>query len=280
MHREPVPRAGGLGIVIPLLLMLGVFGLGGEVLPVLAGTALMLLVGLADDVFCLSPAIKLLFQSAAALAAVLGSGGTEGVGTLFAVLWVVLLTNAHNLVDGMDGLFCGCAMIECLMLGASLWLSASLGWEVTLLLLAALLAFRLYNRHPACVFAGDCGSEAVGFLLGGLTLSLFGGGEALSSLSPLFLFAYPLVEVLTTVLRRLFRARSLFLADRAHLHHRLSVLGLSVPECVTLLEAVSASLGGVGVLLSSEALYPYAAVAALGAVGVLVWVKRYIARTV
>jgi UDP-GlcNAc:undecaprenyl-phosphate GlcNAc-1-phosphate transferase len=170
-------------------------------------------------------------------------------------------------------------MIECLMLGASLWLSASLGWEVALLLFATLLAFRLYNRHPACVFAGDCGSEAVGFLLGGLSLPLF-GGEALSSLSPLFLFAYPLVEVLTAVLRRLFRARSLLLADRAHLHHRLSVLGLSVPECVTLLEAVSASLGGVGVLLSSEALYPYAAVAALGAVGVLVWVKRYIAKTV
>ncbi len=281
MHDSALPRAGGLGILIPVLLFCIVFGIGGDVLPLLAGSALMLAVGLADDIFCLSAPVKLLFQCAAAFAAVLGSGGYEGTSLFLAVLWVVLLTNAHNFVDGMDGLFCGCAIIESLFLAGALWLTAGAGWEVLLLLSAALFAFRFYNRYPAVTFAGDAGSESVGFLLGALSLPLFGAGEiTFSSFSPLFLFAYPLTELVTSVLRRLLHGRSPFSADRAHLHHRLWVAGLSVPECVSLLLAVSASLSGVGLLLSTEALLPYAAIACVGAVVVLLRVRAYISRTV
>lgn len=279
MHTEPLPRAGGVGILLPVLLFCGVFGYGGEVLPLLAGAALMLFVGLADDVFCLSAPVKLLFQCAAALAAVLGHGGFEEV-MIPAVLWVVLLTNAHNLVDGMDGLFCSTAALESLFLAGALWLSGAAGWRVALLLSVALLAFRSYNRYPAAVFAGDAGSESVGFLLGALSLSLFGAGESFSSLSPLFLFAYPLAEVGTSVLRRVLRGKNPMSPDRAHLHHRLWALGLDVPECVGLLLSVTASLSAVGLFLSSEALYPYAAIASLGAVVVLLRVRAYIARTV
>lgn len=278
MHTQPLPRAGGLGILLPVLLFCGVFGYGASVLPLLAGAALMLFVGLADDVFCLSAPVKLLFQCAAALAAVLGHGGFEKV-LIPALLWVVLLTNAHNLVDGMDGLFCSAAALEALFLAGALWLSGRAGWEVSLLLVAALLAFRLYNRYPASVFAGDAGSESVGFLLGALSLSLFESGESFSSLSPFFLFAYPLSEVGTSVLRRVLRGKNPLSPDRAHLHHRLWALGLDVPECVSLLVAVAASLGAVGLFLSTEALYPYASIASIGAVVVLLRVRAYIVRT-
>jgi len=270
MHVETLPRAGGLGIVLSVLTVAGAFGLGGEVLPLLVGGALMLLVGLADDIFCLSAPIKLLFQIAAATAAVLGLGGFEGVTLVFAVLWVVLLVNAHNLVDGMDGLFGGAALLEALFLAGALWLTGRAGGEVLLLLAASLFAFRFFNRYPALCFAGDCGSESVGFLLGALSLPLFEGGEVgVCALSPLFLFAYPLAETFTSVLRRLTRGRSPFLADRAHFHHRLWAAGLSVPECVGLLHAVAASLCGVGLLLSVESLLPYAVIACIGAVVVL-----------
>lgn len=277
MHSEVLPRAGGLGILIPVLVFCAVFGIGGTLLPLLAGSALMLAVGLADDMFCLSAPIKLLFQVAAALSSVLGMG-YMGAEAAWAVLWVVLLTNAHNMVDGMDGLFCGCALTEALFLCGALYLSSRAGWEISLLLAAALFAFRFYNRYPAVTFAGDAGSESIGFLLGGLSLSLFGSGEGFSALSPLFLFAYPLTEVFTSVLRRVLHGRSPFAADRAHLHHRLRAKGLLVPECVFLLLAVCASLAAVGLFLSAEAFLPYAAIASVGAAVVLLRVRVYLVR--
>ena len=241
----------------------------------------MLAVGLADDMFCLRAPVKLLFQIASSLAAVLGSGLATGkTEVVLSMLWLVLLTNAHNFIDGMDGLLAGCAGLEAALLGVALLLLGKEGlWQASLLLVVALFSFRLYNRYPAQIFAGDCGSGAIGFFLGMLSLPLFSfPAISIFNLAPLFLFAYPITDLATSVLRRLLHGRSPFSADRAHLHHRLYAKGLQTPECVGVLLSVSVCLGGVGLFLSFEALWLYASIACIGAVLLLWYLHAYLER--
>ena len=257
MHRRSIPRDGGIAIFLSFLLGLAVLNEWDTYLLSLAfGCAIMMLVGLADDIFGLGAWAKLLFQTAVAVAAVWGSGIVEGVWAIAAVFWVVLLINAHNFIDGMDGLLCGCCAVECLMLGACFFVAGEgiLG-IVALYLLASCIAFRIYNRYPAHVFAGDCGSEALGFALGILSLPLFARGIHLSSLSPLFIFAYPIIDLFSAVVRRILHGYSPFRADRAHLHHRVFASGISHAECTNILMSLCAMSGVLGVLISSESLW-------------------------
>ncbi len=279
MHHNSIPRAGGLAIFAAFFVACCVLGVRTRLLAcALGGGALMLLSGLADDIFCLNAYGKLFFQLAATVAAVLGSGVARGFGAVLAVLWVVTLTNAHNFVDGLDGLFSGCAAIEGITLCVTfavcgLWENAA----PPLFLALACLAFRSFNRYPAEVFAGDCGSGTVGFLLGMLSLSLFGQSEGtLSILSPLLLFAYPLTDLFTAVLRRLMRGKSPFHADRAHLHHRICDAGLTVPQCGAVLHLITVGLGTVGVLLSTASLLVPACLACLAAAFLLRKIRRFI----
>ncbi|MBQ7334884.1 MAG: undecaprenyl/decaprenyl-phosphate alpha-N-acetylglucosaminyl 1-phosphate transferase [Clostridia bacterium] len=279
MHLESVPRAGGLAIVLPFLLGCALLGESSPFLiATLCGGGLMLAVGLADDIFCLGAWSKLFFQIAAASAAVLGSGATDGMGTALGIFWVVTLTNAHNFVDGLDGLFAGCATIESLLLGLALFLVGEGGLATVAILLAvACLAFRFYNRYPAQIFAGDCGSESVGLLLGMLSLPLFSGAVLqIETLAPLLVFAYPLTDLVTAVVRRVLRGRSPFAADRAHLHHRICAAGLSCVECGGVLLAICFSLGVIGVLLCVETLWIYAIGACLASALLLFRLRKYI----
>lgn len=278
MHRRSIPRDGGIAIFLSFLLGVAVLDEWDHFLISLAlGCVIMVLVGLADDVFGLGAWVKLLFQTAAATAAVFGSGIASGVWAAFAVFWVVLLINAHNFIDGMDGLLCGCGAIECLMLGACFFVAGEgiLG-IVALYLLAACLAFRIYNQYPAHVFAGDCGSEALGFALGMLSLPLFGQEMNFSVLSPLFIFAYPIIDLFSSVMRRILHGYSPFQADRAHLHHRVFAAGISHAECTNILMSLSAMSGVIGVLISSESLWLWAGILCPFAAWFLGSVKRYV----
>ncbi len=282
MHRECIARNGGLSMLLPFFL--GAFLLG-DVSPflqsALLGGALMMAVGLVDDIACLGAGTKLFFQIAAALAAVLGSGfGESWAAVWLAVGWVVLLTNAHNFIDGMDGLLCGCTAVEGGMLGVTLYLSGdAAGARYAFLLVAVSLAFRVYNRYPARVFAGDCGSEAIGFLLAMLSLPLFSDPViSVENLSPLFLFAYPLTDLCISVARRILRGKSPFAADRGHLHHRIYAAGLSVPECVGMLESVCLFLGSIGIFLSGEALWFLGVGMCMLTAGLLLTCRRFLVR--
>ena len=278
LHRKKIPRCGGIAVFLGVLA--GAFLLGERSLyteRVLWGSALMLAVGLFDDIRCLRAGTKLCLQLAISLWTVMGCGAFSTYGeAAFAVFWLVLLSNAHNFIDGMDGLLAGCAGCEGLLLGGCLLLLGEGGlWQIAWILSAALLSFRLYNRYPAEIFAGDCGSGSVGFLLGALSLPLFSAPVfSFFNLSPLFLFAYPLCDLATSVLRRLLHGKSPFAADRAHLHHRLYAKGLEQADCSMLLTSVSIGLGGVGLFLCDRALWSCAAVASLGAVLLLIYLRK------
>lgn len=276
MHRESIARGGGLAIYAAFAVsLLASEGVSLFTATLLAGGLLMLLVGLADDIFCLGAWVKLFFQVTVAIAAVLGSGAAEGRGAILAVLWVVTLTNAHNFIDGLDGLLAGTGAIE----GVALWLSLLLSGKsavAALLLSAACLAFRYFNRYPAAVFAGDSGSGTVGFLFGMLSLPLL--SVSLTSpalLAPFLIFAYPLTDLVTAVVRRILRGKSPFSADRAHLHHRITAAGLTHVQCGGVLLAISAGLATVGVLIAVGWLLP-SALACLASALLLVSLRRFI----
>ncbi len=283
MHHVAIPRNGGLGVLVPVFLCALLLGLWQDryLALTMLGSALMMGVGLVDDMFGLGAFSKLLFQLAAALATVLGSGFGEDWGAVgLAVVWVVTLTNAHNFIDGMDGLLPGVACIEGVFLAGALYLTGGTSAAQAVLLLSVTSGvFRIYNVHPAGVFLGDCGSEPIGFFLGMLSLPLFAQPAlSVSNLSPLFLFAYPLSDLVLSVLRRLTHGRSPFSADRAHLHHRIYATGIGVAQCVTMLLSVTLFFGLVGLCLHVEYLWMPAALFCLCAAALLVLCRNYLLR--
>lgn len=240
---------GGVGIFLPVLIGCAFFcDTSAFLTRALMGGMLMLLVGVWDDIKPCRPSVKLAAQI---LAAAVGCGRGWSMSTAFAILWVVALANAHNFIDGMDGLFAGCAVTESLFLAGTLSLVGHSSLVLpTLLIASACLAFRHYNHHPARVFAGDCGSATVGYLFGVLSLPLFYEMQWQAGwLTPLFLFAYPLTDLFTAVTRRVLRGKSPFEADRAHLHHRLYAAGLDQRMCSAVLILISAMLSLVGIWL-------------------------------
>ena len=278
MHCKSIPRAGGIAIFFSFLLACVVYGAATPFwICTLCGGGLMLALGLADDMFCLPAFFKLVFQIAAAAAAVLGSGIADGFFALGAILWVVALTNAHNFIDGLDGLFSGCAAIEGGALCLALFLSGQGTFAAPSLFLSlSCLAFRCFNRYPAQIFAGDCGSGTVGFLLGMASLPLLESGFRMTLLSPFLLFAYPLTDMVIAIIRRLMQGKSPFSADRAHLHHRLVAAGLSHPQSGGALLMISLVLGVVGVLISVEYFMLPASLACACAALLLIRIRRFV----
>ena len=279
VHSTAVPRIGGLAIVAAaaVALVLVVWSLPmvgvttpvfGPLAPILIGTALVFGIGLFDDFAALSAAPKLTVQAAAA-ALVIASGllierVTLGGATLqlglwaypVTLLWVIGLTNAFNLIDGIDGLACGIAVI------AGTTCATILVWRghtAEAMLLAALvgsaLGFLVYNFAPASIFLGDSGSLAFGFVLA--TTAIAGwqkGATALAAGVPLLIFALPIADAASTLLRRASRApagerfhlatllRRIIEPDREHIHHRLIALGWSQRRTVLVLYALTGAL--------------------------------------
>jgi UDP-GlcNAc:undecaprenyl-phosphate GlcNAc-1-phosphate transferase len=266
IHSVSVPRVGGVGVTLAMLLALAAAAAGGRVsatdlqawLPVLAGGAVIFGAGLWDDLRPLPAWMKLAAQlTGAGITVALGVriehvtffGVTLGLGLLavpLTVVWLVGLTNAFNLMDGLDGLATGLAIIAAATCAViSLARDDLQGGMLLLVLLGALCGFLPYNFNPATIFLGDSGSLVVGYVLAVTAITSFQkGATALVVLGPLLLFALPISEVLHSVVRRLRGQglRHVFLADQQHVHYRLLGLGLSHRTVVLLLYGVSLSL--------------------------------------
>lgn len=276
LHASAVPRLGGVAVALGLAVALGVSvvadaqhaaGSGPplrDLLPLIAGAVLVFAVGLWDDVDPRSVTFKLAVELAAS-AIVVGTGiamthvtlfGTTyalgWIGPLLTVLWILVITNAFNLLDGLDGLAGGLIAIAggtCAIVLIARGEDAAA--RVLVALVGSIVGFLAYNLHPARIFLGDSGSLLAGFLLS--VTAIIGqqkGATTLASGIPLLIFALPLAETVATVLRRLVagqrgaspglsgRLRALgqiFSPDSGHLHHRLSRAGLSPRASVIVL---------------------------------------------
>lgn len=279
MHKRSIPRGGGMSIFVAVLAGWLLFCPHTSLVrAAIGGGTVLFAVGLADDIFGLDPFFKLAAQIFAATLAVAELRSFEGGSILLAVFWVVTLANAHNFVDGLDGLFGGTAAIGGICLSLLLLLVGR-GREAIfpLVLSAACIGFLRHNLPPAKIFAGDCGSGTVGFLLGVLSLPAFTDATwSFGMLAPLMVFAYPLTDLFTAVLRRILRGRSPFSADRAHLHHRIAAIGLSHGRCTAVLLILSASLGAIGVLLVREAEAIGATLASLASIFLMVGIRQFL----
>ena len=266
-HRRPVPRLGGVVIYLALLVSLaalfvpdnvvtGEFRSQLSTLFLLWGPAtLVLLLGVADDIWGVNPWVKLSVQLTAALWLVLAGvsisrlsmpwGGVAVLGTLaipVTLAWLVGVTNAFNLIDGLDGLAAGVAFLSASAIAVTAaMVDDKIVVVLTVALAGALLGFLRHNFNPATIFLGDSGSLFIGFLLAAAAIVWQQKTTvAIAVVAPLVAFALPVTDTAVSVLRRYLRGQPLFTSDRQHIHHRLLTLGFSPRRAVLILYALSA----------------------------------------
>lgn len=260
-HGDMRPIGGAALFLGTLLGALAFLELSRETLSLLLGGLLALTVGLIDDLYGLSPKLKLLGQLASALVPVLLGGIVIssvsvadlelvlGIGAVpFTLFWIVGAINAFNLLDGLDGLAAGGAFIISLFV---LLFAQQAGNTQALVLTAAFLGsafgFLRYNFHPARVFLGDGGSHFLGFMLSILAIealqSDLGRLENVPLLVPLLLLGLPIADTAWAILRRVRARRPIFQADSAHIHHRLLERGLGYRPTVLILYGIFMGLG-------------------------------------
>ncbi len=254
VHKKPTSVLGGT--VILLSFLLGIW-LGHPietvVKPLVIGAVLIYLVGLIDDIYDLTPILKLLGQVIAALVVVyygvtidfisLPIGPTIHFGILgvpITVIWIVAITNAINLIDGLDGLASGVATIALMTIGFIAILQANIFIiMICSVLIGALLGFLCFNFHPAKIFLGDSGALLVGFIVGFLSLLGFKNITFVSLFFPIVILAVPFIDTLFAMIRRVKKGQRIMQADKSHLHHKLLELGYSHRQTVILIYSIA-----------------------------------------
>lgn len=279
LHARVVPRTGGLAVVTSVYIVIAAIAvLHWSRLPLLpadfsAGAALgvlpIFIVSLIDDARSLGALPRLLAQViGAAIAITFGvtlpdsihlfgaSVPLDGLAIPLTFLWMVGVTNAFNIIDGLDGLSAGLALISALSLAAIAMLTQNGGLALTaLILVGALVGFLPYNTYPARVFLGDSGAASLGFWLACLALP---GGSTLSAGMavgvPILAMGVPIAETLISMVRRLLRrlgdrnSGHPFQADAEHIHHRLVRMGIDQRKAVLMLYAAAVATSLIGIL--------------------------------
>ena len=271
INAYPVPRMGGIAIFCGYVLAVLLFAeLTDQVKGILIGAMIIAVMGALDDVFNLSPWIKLLAQFAAAAVCIscgvmvdavstfVGETGYFQIGHIssfvLTALWIVGCTNAINLIDGLDGLAVGMATISAATLFVISLEVADVNVSVLLAcLIGACLGFWPYNRNPAKIFMGDVGSQMLGFVLSSVSVvGLFKMHALVTMLIPVLAMAVPLADTAFAFIRRILRGQSPFHADKGHFHHRLLALGLTQHQAVIVLYSISLVLGIFAYLMVGE----------------------------
>ena len=261
MHTHPVPRLGGLSIFFSFLLLSLFYNykIASDLFFVLSGAILIVLVGVLDDQLALPPSLKFFVQTAAVCVCAMDGGvfhvlniGRQSIelGILslpVTLVFMLAMINAHNFIDGLDGLCAGVSLAESLAVGLHCLAAGSTEFaHLGFLLGGACIGFLPYNVRGAKLFMGDTGSTFLGYMLAAIAVRT---GEA--PLILLLLFALPLSDLVFAVIRRLIHGKNPFLPDRSHLHHLLCdrVGAYAASKILCFASALAAALG---VLLSIQ----------------------------
>lgn len=261
VNREPLPNAGGLAIfsgvalalvITALLRPIGIDDVQINVLAILLGGSFMIIAGFIDDQFGLPPLVRLAVQLVAALLLVstgtrieVGFGGdfATTLSVIFTVLWIMAITNAMNLIDGIDGLAGGVSFITavCLMAVAAQDHSRAAAIIILSAVAGAAFGFLRHNLPPSRIIMGDSGAYFFGFVLA--ASSILGNLKVTTvfSLLPTLLFLFlPLADIFQVVIRRLARHKNpISSPGKDHIHHRLLALGFSPVRTVVVLLAIT-----------------------------------------
>ncbi len=255
IHVGEIPRLGGVAIFIAFLVVSVVIAYRSGIsiqfnkfFGMLAGSSIVFLLGVYDDIKGAGIWIKLTVQAVAA--SVIYYFGIrinvifnpfEGsevslvyLGLPATILWIIVITNAVNLIDGLDGLAAGTGILIAITL--SLMTNDFVYISLLVALVGALLGFLKYNFYPASIFMGDSGSLFLGFFLGAMSIANYQKGAALITLLiPVMAFGFPLMDMFYAVLRRFARGIPIGQADKEHIHHKLVEWGLSKRKAVYVL---------------------------------------------
>lgn len=291
IHKKPMPRLGGLAVmagftvsVIYLLIVMSIektinlFDIENYYFKIVGFFAGFIVLGafcIVDDVKNINPFIKLTGQILAALLVTLSGVVIDKVSLpfftttinkefftiIFTVIWIVGITNAINLIDGLDGLSCGVSLISCVSLLIIFALNNSplIAILFVTALAGSLLGFLPYNFNPAKTFLGDTGSNFLGYTLS--IISILGMAKtytAIVIIAPILVFALPLLDTTLAIFRRLSKTKSLkgiFRADKEHLHHKIMKRGFSQKQAVLILYGISASFGLFAIILLDSGIW-------------------------
>ncbi|HEL1340295.1 TPA: undecaprenyl/decaprenyl-phosphate alpha-N-acetylglucosaminyl 1-phosphate transferase [Streptococcus equi subsp. zooepidemicus] len=295
INKVPMPTSGGLAIftsfVIASLVLMPIASngahIGGQtyfqyILPVVLGGLVVTITGFIDDVYELSPKLKML---GIVIGAIIVWAFTDFKfdsfkipfgGPLLAfdpfltffltVLWIISITNAINLIDGLDGLVSGVSIISLVTMAIVAYFFLPLtNFFLTLtilILIASIAGFFPYNYHPAIIYLGDTGALFIGFMIGVLSLQGLKNATAVAVVTPVIILGVPIMDTIVAIIRRSLSGKKFYEPDKMHLHHRLLSMGFThrgavlvvygiamLFSLISLLLNVSSRIGGILLML-------------------------------
>ena len=272
INKKIMPTAGGLAIYVSfcvscLLLFQSVIP-RNYILPILLAGGIVIVTGLIDDIWELSPSMKTLGVFIAALVIYFVAKIRIDFVTLpffnqldlrwlslpLTVLWIVGITNAVNLIDGLDGLASGVSIISLTTIGlvGYFFLHADSVYVpiVIFILVASIAGFFPYNFFPAKIFLGDTGALFLGFMIAVMSLQGLKNATFISMITPLIILGVPITDTVYAIIRRLLNKRPISSADKMHLHHRLLSLGFTHKGAVMTIYALALVFSFVALLFS------------------------------
>lgn len=270
IHTKPIPRLGGLAIYFGTITSILLFlPKTHETIGIVLGATIIAVLGLFDDKYSLSAKIKLLGQVVAAVVLIISGVRIDWLSNPFGdgmiylkswvaipltLFWVVGITNTMNLIDGLDGLAAGIAVIS----SGSLFIVSLLNGRfatavISIAIAGAALGFLPYNFNPAKIFMGDTGFMFLGFVLAAISIQgAVKSAAAIAIAVPILALGVPIFDTAFAIIRRLINGKPIMEADKGHLHHRLLEKGLTQKQAVLIMYGVSVLLGISAILISSS----------------------------
>ena len=272
MHKVPIPRMGGLAIFLGFIISLLLFcPLDDELKGILLGSVIIVIMGIIDDITPLRASLKFVVQILEELIPIYYGVQITCISNpnIFSpdlywdfgwlsipitVLWIVGLTNAVNLIDGLDGLAIGVSSISALtMLVIAILVAEPQVAVIMAALVGACIGFMPYNINPAKIFMGDTGSTFLGYILACITIQgLFKFYAVISFVVPFLILGLPIFDTMFAIIRRMSHGQNPMTPDRSHVHHRLIDMGLNQKQAVAVLYVISAILGLSAVVLATS----------------------------
>lgn len=267
IHDKPIPLLGGISIylsfIITLILKKGPI-INSE-WGIIIGATIIVIGGILDDKFDIKPWQKIVFQLSSAIVLIIfnvkitfitdpiGNGSSISLGWFsipFTIIWVIGITNALNLIDGLDGLAAGISFISALTIHIVAILNDRAEAAIlTAVLGGAVLGFLPYNFNPASIFMGDTGSQLLGFLLAAISIEgAVKSAAAFAIAVPILALGLPIYDTIFAIVRRKVNKKPIMEADKGHLHHRLLDMGLTQKQVVIIMYIISAILGAIAII--------------------------------
>lgn len=268
IHKKPIPLLGGLAIYLAFIT--GVFLKKGEIttseIGIIFGSTIIVIGGILDDIKELKPWQKLVFQVSAAFCLIFAGIKIElltnpfsnivpflNIGYLsipFTIIWIIIVTNSINLIDGLDGLAAGISLISAMtILFIAISKNRIEATFLTAILSGSILGFLPYNFNPASIFMGDTGAQLLGFLLASISMEGAIKSATIFSIAvPILILGLPLFDTIFAVIRRKVNGKPIMQGDRGHLHHRLLDMGLNQKQAVLIMYLISMALGGIAIV--------------------------------